>query len=162
MKQSARANAHRVSWAEPVIRIAILMTVTALHTGCATQSLDPSEPPPANYRDIVARHVRENFFDPYSIRDASIAPPKPGELSRTDAIAVERGWIVCVRANAKNRMGGYIGLKTSANLVRGGIVQTSHSGEQHYEVRTNCAGAVYEPFREIDSSSQRPPQGRPS
>ena len=57
-----------------------------------------------------------------------------------------------MRANAKNRLGGYIGMKTSAYLIRGNTVMTSHSGDQHYEVRTNCAGVSYDVFREIESA----------
>jgi hypothetical protein len=117
-------------------------------------SSDAGEPLPANYRQIVAVHVRTTFLDPYSVRDASIAPPRAGSLSRPDIIWVERGWIVCLRANAKNRMGGYTGLTTSAMLVRAGAVVTSHSGEDHYEVRTSCADARYEPFPEIEAGGQ--------
>ena len=132
------------------VRTTALAILAFTQSGCATPQPQVNEPPPANYRQIIARHVHESFLDPYSIRDASIAAPKAGQLSRSDAIAVEEGWIVCLRANAKNRAGGYTGLKTTAFLVRGESVVTSHSGEDHYEVRTNCAGVAYESFREIE------------
>ena len=139
------------------IRQLPLLAALPLLLGCAAQTnIQITEPPPPDYREIVARHIRENFFDPYSIRDARIAAPKAGQLSRSDAIAVEQGWVVCVRANAKNRVGGYTGLKTSAYLIRGKSVITSHSGDQHYEVRTSCADVTYEDFKEIDATPRRP------
>lgn len=137
--------------------VVVLLAIALL--GCVTSQPQVNEPAPANYREIIARHVRESFLDPYSIRDASIAPPKPGQLSRSDAIAVEQGWIVCFKANAKNRVGGYTGLKTTAYLIRGGIVITSHSGDDHYEVRTSCAGVAYESFREVEVAVEQP-EGR--
>jgi hypothetical protein len=136
-----------------------MVLLATAQSGCVTSQPQVNEPAPANYREIIARHVRENFIDPYSIRDASIAPPKPGQLSRTDAIAVEQGWIVCFKANAKNRVGGYTGLKTTAYLIRGGSVITSHSGDDHYEVRTSCSGVAYESFREVELAVEQP-EGR--
>ena len=136
------------------MRAAVLLGALAL-AGCQSAggpvaTTTAAEPPPANYREIIAAHVRETFFDPYTVRDAAIAPPKTGQLSRTDAIAIERGWIVCVKANARNRMGGYIGNRPTAYLIRGGKVVTSHTGIEHYEVRSNCADAAYTPFHEIE------------
>lgn len=123
--------------------------------GCQTDAeIAAAEPLPANYRRIVADHVRTSFFDPYTVRDAGIAAPKPGQLSRADAIAVESGWIVCVRANAKNRTGGYTGLKATAYLIRGGAVVAAQTGDDHYEVRTKCTGP-YEPFPEIEAGKPR-------
>lgn len=139
--------------------VGLILTSGLLLAGCATTTPQASEPAPANYREIVARHIRDSFVDPYSVRDASIAPPKSGQLSRSDAIVVEQGYIVCFRANAKNRVGGYTGMKTTAFLVRGGAVVTSHTGDDHYEVRTNCAGVAYESFREVEMGGA-PPQGR--
>jgi hypothetical protein len=139
--------------------VGTILAFGLFQAGCATTPPQASEPPPANYREIIARHVRESFLDPYSIRDASIAPPKPGQLSRSDAIAVEQGYIVCFRANAKNRVGGYTGMKTTAFLVRGGAVVTSHTGDDHYEVRTSCGGVAYESFREVEMTGE-PPRGR--
>lgn len=133
----------------------LVLLIGCAATGCvSTHQID--EPAPAEYRQIISRHIRENFFDPYSIRDASIAPPKRGQLSRADAIAVEQGWIVCFRANAKNRSGGYTGQKTTAYLVRGGAVVTSHTGDDHYEVRTNCSSVAYESFREVENAADQP------
>lgn len=133
--------------------IVLMAAGAATLAGCMTTP-DPTEvgPPPANYKAIMAEHVRTAFFDPYSVRDASIAPPKAGNLS-TEMMTVATGHIVCMKANAKNRMGAYIGLTTSAYLIRDGKVAASHDGLDHYEVRTACADAVYEPFPEIEETS---------
>lgn len=92
--------------------------------GCAPQYRDAPEragPPPDNYRQIAATYIRANFFDPYSIRDVSLSQPIIGRMFN------EQGWIVCIRANAKNRMGAYTGLKDTAILIHGGRVIDSDS-----------------------------------
>jgi len=40
-------------------------------------------------------------------------------------ILSQQGWIVCFEANAKNRMGGYVGIQRGAYLInRDSVVQT--------------------------------------
>ena len=98
----------------------------AVLAGCA--SLDqPNEslgPFPDDYKTTVREHVLRSFFDPYSIRDASISEPvwsRKGEPN---------GWLVCLEANAKNRMGGYTGLSRTAYYVRiGGHLVGSETGD---------------------------------
>lgn len=56
------------------------------------------------------------FYDPYSIRSVSVSTPIEGH------IFFQRGWITCLKANAKNRMGGYTGLQSTAYLIHQGEV----------------------------------------
>jgi hypothetical protein len=145
--------------------IAAVMT-TSLLVGCTTSgevsktisSPPPSEAtPPADYRRIVAEHMRKALFDPYSVRDAEIAPPtKYGGLLVVGTMLHETGWAVCVQANAKNRMGAYSGRKATAYLVRGGEVTHSGDFDSHkFPARELCEGARYEPFPEIEEKAVR-------
>lgn len=104
----------------------------------------------SNYRQIVAGHVRETFFDPYSIRDAEIGAPKMAagpSLNRDGGFYTP--WVVCVRANAKNRMGAYTGKHVTAIGMSGTEVVNSWD-EAHYS-RMVCEGVAYAPFPEIDA-----------
>jgi hypothetical protein len=133
-------------------------TLSAALEGCATA---PSEanvgPYPAAYREIARDYVRATFLDPYSIRDARIAQPKMGAIIIEGTLRHDPGWTVCVRANAKNRMGAYTGIKDTVLLMRDGRVVASLSDTpDHYDIRTNCADAKYERFAEVEEQ----PRGR--
>lgn len=130
------------------------LALAAALPGCkTTEQGAPGAPPlPANYRQMVVDQVRKTFFDPYSIRDASISTP----ISGTSLMGQVQ--TVCVLANAKNRMGGYTGIKATAFVFRDGAITTSDS---QYAPMI-CSDAVYEPFPEIDASASAagpsPPQ----
>jgi hypothetical protein len=99
-------------------------------------------PYPADYRQIVKKHLQRTLFDPYSVRSASIAAPEQGHLY------FRQGWLVCVELNAKNRMGGYVGLQRTAYLInRGGISHTMDTAPV-----CNAADLVYAPWPEIEQS----------
>lgn len=71
---------------------------------------------PENYREIVKNAVRSTFFDPYSLRDVSVSRPVCGQV-------VEKyGWVVCLRANGKNKFGAYTGLSGTAFIINHGKV----------------------------------------
>ena len=56
---------------------AIVLAGCSGSTDGATGSIGPSAGPyPAEYRKIAQEYVRSTFKDPYTIRDAYIAPPK--------------------------------------------------------------------------------------
>lgn len=86
--------------------------------GCAAGAIpgDDVGPFPADYQDIVARAIRVEFFDPSSLQDVAIAPPYQARLLFTD------GWMVCMQANGKNRMGGYTGRQYFGYLIRAGAI----------------------------------------
>lgn len=125
----------------------------AVVSACAGQApSSTADIPPANHRNIIAAGIRDAFVDPYSIRDAEIAPPKRavGPSLNTDGFTTP--WIVCVRANAKNRMGGYTGRQVVAFAVNGGKVVNSWD-EKHYSGAV-CDGVAYEPFPEIEQGAK--------
>jgi hypothetical protein len=84
-------------------------------------SRDPG-PFPNDYKSILAQEIKRTYFDPHSLRDVSISTPIAGNLPHTVT-----GWVVCMEANGKNRMGGYVGLKTYGFLIRNGVVIYSES-----------------------------------
>ena len=87
-------------------------------------AIDPAKsgPYPQNYRQLAKDYVRTTFFDPYSMRDVQISTPHNGRMF------AQQGWVVCIAANAKNRMGGYTGLKKTALLMRDGAVIDADEG----------------------------------
>lgn len=133
-----------------ILRVCVLALAGAVVAGCQTSGGSAPAAVPANYRVMVADEVRKTFFDPYSIRDASISAPIPG-TSMMGAMHT-----VCVRANAKNRMGGYTGIRTTAVVIRSGAVTVSDQSVADIA----CASATYEPFPEIDSAAAPAPARR--
>jgi hypothetical protein len=88
-------------------------------SGCVTASSEAIGPYPTNWEQALRDTIRKTFFDPYSIRDARATSPQTGHLF------FQQGWVVCFEANAKNRMGGYTGLKRTAYLLNNGQVVNS-------------------------------------
>ena len=120
-------------------------------SGCATSdTTQPDSAPPANYRALARDYLRTSLFDPYSVRDAQIAPPQWGDSAYL--LDPGPGWIICVRLNARNRMGAYTGYKEDALLVRGGKVTISSNaiggGPSPAKIHS-CRNAQWEPFPEL-------------
>lgn len=123
----------------PYRYLPILFACAAL--GCqSAQRQDMMGPFPTAYRQIARDHLKSTLFDPYTVRDAMIAEPKiSGPL-------IYRGWLICVRANAKNRFGGYTGLQATGIMVRQGSVIRSFKDAGMW-----CGDATYQPFPELTS-----------
>lgn len=130
-------------------RVFVVVVALALG-GCQTagQGTTQSEPPPANYRQIAIAGVKSSFFDPYSVRDAEIAPPKRAAGPSLNEDGFTTPWVICIKANAKNRMGGYTGRKVTALAVSGGKVV--NSWDEAKASLMVCDGVTYEPFPEIE------------
>lgn len=136
--------------------------------GCAATPNENIGPRPTAYREIVRDYIRTSFVDPYSIRDAQITKPnKVGQLTKKGTLTYETGWAVCVRANAKNRMGGYTGIKSTVFLIRDGRVVESGDDTPvaltekgvltitPWHIREHCEGAEFEPFPEIEEQQRQ-------
>ena len=88
-----------------------------LLVGCAvTPNPEAIGPYPSDYKETLKAYVLRTYFDPYSIRSVAVSQPIQGHLF------FQQGWIVCLESNAKNRMGGYIGLQRTAYLLNRGNV----------------------------------------
>lgn len=130
--------------------------VAVILSGCAATPNETNVGPyPTAYRELAREYLRKSLFDPYSVRDAQIATPKMGQILIEGTLRHEAGWTVCVRANSKNRMGAYTGIKDTALLIRDGRVLGSESDPTHYTVRNDCADAKYESFSELEEQPRQ-------
>lgn len=88
--------------------------------GCVTQEslrkyAENSVPPTPAMKAAIVDKARDTLYDPYSVRDAEISSVmNTGGLAKTD--------VVCVRANAKNRMGGYTGRSMFGVFFKDGVM----------------------------------------
>jgi hypothetical protein len=114
--------------------------------GCASGNLAVVDPPPSNYRQLAQQHVRDTYFDPYSIRDAEIGKPRSSGGPILVSTGLAEVWVVCIRANAKNRMGAYTGRTATALMIQGNRVVGS---QDNGAWSSWCSGSEYEPFPEI-------------
>jgi hypothetical protein len=109
-------------------RIALVVLLGALTAGvggCVSNSQSTAEagPFPARYRELAKEYLRRSLLDPYSVRDAEIA--EPTVKASFYLVDPAPGWTICVRYNAKNRLGAYTGITENALLVRGDRVSIS-------------------------------------
>lgn len=125
---------------------AILLLVPLALGGCVTAGAETplADNLPGNYRGVISERVRATFFDPYSIRDAAISAPISGVSIYGPVVTV------CVRANAKNRMGAYTGLSATAFVFRGGQITATNTDQ----AEIICGNASYGPFPEIVPATQ--------
>lgn len=65
--------------------------------------------------------------------------PVPGRMM------LQSGWIVCFQTNAKNRMGGYVGLKQTAFLFQGEELVSAPDANA-----LACEGIPLEPWPELE------------
>ncbi len=92
----------------------VAVVVAAALAGCVTQQealqegLTKQSAPPLELRLKIVEAARNFLFDPYSVRDVEISSVVP--------IAAANFQILCVKYNAKNRLGAYTG--RTATLVR--------------------------------------------
>ena len=115
----------------------------AMLAGCA--SLDQPNMSlgtfPADYKITIRKEVLRSFVDPYSIRSVSISAPIRSSMGEPN------GWLVCLEANAKNRMGGYTGLSRTAYYIRsGGEVVGSETGSYGNYI---CSGKTLSGMRTL-------------
>jgi hypothetical protein len=138
------------------MRLVPAVLCASVLAGCLDPQTVPSgqvnAAPPVNYRQTVAEYVRTAWVDPYSIRDAAISQPFP---IRYGLMGQDTVWFVCVRDNARNRLGGYTGLTETPIAFTGNAIDRNRSDIVRTEMggRTMCKPAVYEPFPEIEGKA---------
>ena len=91
----------------------IVLTAAVLAACAAPQPPRQLAAPPADYESVVNAYLHTVLFDPYSIQELKITAPEQVRtpLHLDDGTSAAGGWMSCVSYNAKNRMGGYTGLK---------------------------------------------------
>jgi hypothetical protein len=126
-------------------KLILVAAAGAALSGCVTQQdvdrvMASQRPPTASIKAAIVRDARDYLIDPYSVRDAEIS-------SVMDATPDGKLQFVCVKANAKNRMGGYTGRTTiSVRLVGSNPVSTNPNA-------TACAMPLlrWYPFKELEN-----------
>ena len=100
---------------------------------------------------MAKEYLRRSLFDPYSVRDAEIAEPKV--MTSFYLLDPAPGWTICVRLNAKNRMGAYTGITEDVLLVRGDRVTISSNELTKAPTPSIgvCRDAKWAPFPELGS-----------
>lgn len=115
--------------------------------GCAAPlAQDMGEQAPANYEAQIRARLVDDFVDPSSIRDAVISQPFPVNAVFDGVTPFPRsGWAVCLKANARNRMGGYTGRQPTLYLFQGGTValMMNQGSEGFTQVSQHCERAIY-------------------
>jgi hypothetical protein len=116
-------------WLKSGFVVGLIFTVSA----CTTPQTTPQEPGsyPANYAELVQTWMRTALVDPYSVMDLTISKPQLRHFQIWNGLLYGGGysnyhvWVTCATYNAKNRMGGYVGLSHEAFwIAEGRIVQT--------------------------------------
>jgi hypothetical protein len=99
--------------------IAACVTIGSLNACTVTPPEDYSDaiaasvPPSASLKAKIVRDARTFLADPYSVRDAGIS---------NVATFNDGSQGVCVRANVKNKMGGYTGRQNLAIIIRNDVL----------------------------------------
>lgn len=108
------------------MRFIAITTVCALLTSCQTSVpqtvADSQRTPTKALKTAIVQAARDVVFDPYSIRDAEIS----NVVLLHPAAGVEA---VCVKANAKNRLGGYTGRTATGISIRNGVILGATAGD---------------------------------
>jgi hypothetical protein len=102
-----------------------------------------------DYRTISATYLRRTLINPYAVVEAEIGRPMPGSLA-IDGAAM-RGWVICYRANIRDDIGAYTGVRTNALLLVGRQIAGMTTDPDPASDEANCGEALYEPFREIEA-----------
>jgi len=123
--------------------------VSAALCGCGTDSAreardERAAVPPANYRPEILAFMKTYLNNPTGVRDAFLAEPalKP--------LGTHNQYVVCVRYNARNTDGKYMGNKEAVALFDGG--RFDHMIDQFPKgAPSPCADAEYKPFPELEA-----------
>jgi hypothetical protein len=124
--------------------LALLLVTLA---GCTSFGLGKSEEPPvepnvfpADYKPALLKFLQTYLADPTQIHDAYIAEPalKP--------FGSENRYVVCVRYNARDGTGKYLGSQDKAGTYYGGKMNQFVDA-----TRELCGAAAYQPFPELQT-----------
>jgi hypothetical protein len=137
--KEVRAAAHAA--ARLAVPTALAAALLAIALGaCAERGASKVEENilPTDYRPDILTEMRRHVDDPEGIRDAYIAEPalRPyGTVSR---------YVVCIRFNARNNDGRYVGSKDMAAFYYAGRMTRILDSD-----RELCGSAAYQPFPEL-------------
>jgi len=124
-----------------------------LLNGCARDNLEPTAADlkarwdaqnvmPANYKADLLAYMRTYLNDPTHVRSASVTAPFLKFVGPGDR------YIVCVRYNARNTDGKYMGSKDGAAIYVSGKLDRFVDSQR--ELREMCKDAAFGPFPELE------------
>src|SRR3954453_10701650 len=102
-----------------------------------------NQPYPANYRPELLAFMKTYLNNPVGVKDAVMAEP----VQRT--VGGRLRYVVCLRYNAKDSGGGYLGLRERAILY-----VDSRLDRIVEDASETCAGAAYAPFPELEKMTR--------
>lgn len=111
-----------------------------------------AESEPLKWEDSVRQAARETFYDPYSLRDVAVSRPFAADAVFDGMnIVPMSGMLVCMKANAKNRLGAYVGMMYTAFLFDGNTINSilvwpAARGQLEH----HCQGREYCPFSVVE------------
>ena len=126
--------------------IAVLVGLTMAFSGCSLfESKDKTAQievniPPTNTRALLLEFLQKQLFDPTSVRDAYITEP------RLQPIGVDSRYVVCVRYNAKDGLGQYVGSRDFIAIYFAGKLNQYIAATPE-----QCASAPYTRFPELET-----------
>lgn len=132
------------------------LIVCLLLSGCAVREanlkmFDNQRPASGAERSAIVANIKTTFFDPYSIRDAQISNAVEGT-----GIDSSKTRMICVYANAKNRMGAYTGVSGTLYYFTGdGNISRSVNSSDDAFVAPFCKDSRlgYGPLTEVEQKS---------
>ena len=129
-----------------ILKMALAMALSIPVFGCAGNYIAADQSKawaPANYRQVIAQRLRSRLFDPYSVREAAISKPQWGVMGPH----LGERLFFCVRYNAKNRFGGYIG--TKFYTIGWNTDNNFATGDAFFEEDFVCSKVALTPFPEL-------------
>ncbi|HWE79693.1 MAG TPA: hypothetical protein VG270_14370 [Pseudolabrys sp.] len=97
---------------------------------------------PQNFKADLLAFLRTYLNDPTGVRSAGVAQP-----TLKDYASGQR-YIVCLRYNARDNTGVYMGMKTGAAVYVS--AKLNDFADQPKQVKELCKEAVYTPFPELE------------
>ena len=125
---------------------AALLAAALVFSGCSlfgdksvAPPVEPNIPPP-NHRANLLSFLQNQLTDPVGVRDAYISEPK------LQPIGAESSYVVCLRYNAKDGYGQYVGIQDYiAIYFAGKLTQFVPAAADQ------CANAAYQRFPELEA-----------
>lgn len=119
-----------------------VLGLALLVAGCQTvtvQQVQSNKKPTVAHKKLLVEAVKENFYDPYSIRDAELS-------NHMNFPNGHSGY--CGRLNAKNSVGGYSGRQYVRVVIRSGFITFYQPNS--YWCKANQNQIKWNRFRELE------------
>jgi hypothetical protein len=126
----------------------------AVLAGCATEigptpaelksRWDAENIYPQNYRQDLLAFLRTYLNDPTQVRAATVSQPQLKFIGPGDR------YVSCVRFNARNLDGKYVGSKDGAATFVSGKLERFFDTPRELRERELCKDAVFAPFPELE------------